>query len=63
MFKARLTDRDVRMKAYTIVAEVGMLTSKYVLQQLNDVLDSRAASEDWRRVAAAVDAISTFWRR
>lgn len=59
MRKARMTNRDVCMKADTMVAEHGVLTSEYVLRQLNGVLDNRAASEDWCRVAAAVDALST----
>ena len=53
-----MTDRDVWVKAGAIVAEHGALTADYIIEQLGDVLDDRVAVEDWRRVAAAVDAIT-----
>jgi len=53
-----MSDRDVMMKAGTILAEHGALTSDYIIEQLGDVLGDHVAVEDWRRIAAAVDAIS-----
>jgi hypothetical protein len=53
-----MTDRDVMVKAGEILAEHGALTSDYIIEQLGDVLGDRVAVEDWRRIAAAVDAIS-----
>jgi len=53
-----MSDRDVWVKAGAIVAEHGDLTADYIIQQLSDVLGDKIAVEDWRRVAAAVDAIS-----
>jgi hypothetical protein len=53
-----MSDRDVWVKAGMIFVEHGTLTPEYILQQLGDGLDSRAASEDWCRIAAAVNAIS-----
>ena len=52
-----MTDREVWVKAGSIVAEHGELTADYIIQQLGDVLGDRVAVEDWRRIAAAVDAI------
>ena len=46
------------VKAGEILAEHGALTSDYIIEQLGDVLGDRVAVEDWRRVAAAVDAIN-----
>ncbi len=34
------------------------MTADYIIDKLSDVLDDRVAVEDWRRIAAAVDAIS-----
>jgi hypothetical protein len=53
-----MSDRDVWLKAGEIVAEHGTLTADYIIAQLGDVLDDLIAVEDWRRVAAAVDAIT-----
>lgn len=53
-----MTDRDVMVKAGEILAEHAALTSDYIIEQLGDVLGDRVAVEDWRRVAAAVDAIT-----
>jgi hypothetical protein len=53
-----MSDRDVMMKAGAIFAEHGALTSDYIIEQLGDVLGDHVAVEDWRRIAAAVDAIS-----
>jgi len=53
-----MTDRDVWVKAATILAEHGELTADYIIDQMTDALGDRVAVEDWRRVAAAADAIS-----
>lgn len=53
-----MSDRDVMVKAGEILAEHGALTSDYIIDQLGDVLSDRVAVEDWRRVVAAVDAIT-----
>lgn len=53
-----MTDREVWMKAGDILAEHGELTSDYIIEQLDDVLDNDVAVEDWRRIAAAVDQIA-----
>jgi len=53
-----MSDRDVMMKAGEIFAAHGALTPEYIIEQLGDVLGDRMAVEDWRRVAAAVDAIA-----
>ena len=53
-----MSDRDVWVRAGAIVAEHGAMTADYIIKQLSDVLDDRIAVEDWRRVAAAVDAIT-----
>jgi len=54
-----MTDREVWVKAGSIVAEHGELTADYIIEQLDDVLGDRVAVEDWRRIAAAVDVIGT----
>ncbi|PTQ59727.1 hypothetical protein C8J26_2579 [Sphingomonas aurantiaca] len=53
-----MTDRDVWMKAGAILAEHGAMTADYIIDQISDAIGDRVAVEDWRRVAAAVDAIS-----
>ncbi|MES3154327.1 hypothetical protein [Sphingomonas faeni] len=53
-----MTNREVWMKASTILAEHGEMTADYIIDQLGDVLGNDTAVEDWRRVAAAVDAIT-----
>ncbi|MBD8550336.1 MULTISPECIES: hypothetical protein [unclassified Sphingomonas] len=53
-----MSDRDVWVTAGAIVAEHGTLTADYINEQLGDVLGNRVAVEGWRRVAAAVDAIT-----
>lgn len=52
-----MTDRDVWVKAGTILAEHGELTADYIIDQITDALGDRVVVEDWRRVAAAVDSI------
>lgn len=53
-----MTNRDVWLKAGAILAEYGGLTTDYIIDQATDALGDRVAVEDWRRVAAAVDAIT-----
>ncbi len=53
-----MTDREVWILAGEIMAEHGDLTADYIIGLLSDVLDDAVAVEDWRRVAAAVDAIA-----
>jgi hypothetical protein len=53
-----MSDRDVLVKAGAIVAEHGTPTADYIIERLGDVLGDRVAVERWRRVAAAVDAIT-----
>jgi hypothetical protein len=54
----RVTDREVWIKAGAIVAEHGAMTADYIISQLGEILGDEVAVRDWRRVAAAVDAIS-----
>ncbi len=53
-----MTDRDVMVKAGELLAEHGALTADYIITQLGDVLGDPVAVEDWRRIAAAADAIT-----
>lgn len=46
------------VKAGEILAAHGALTADYIIDQLGDVLGDGVAVEDWRRVAASVDAIT-----
>lgn len=52
-----MSDRDVWIKAGAILAEHGKLTVDYIIDQVTDALGDRVAVEDWRRIAAAADAI------
>lgn len=54
----RMPEREVWTKASSILDQHGCMTAAYIIDQLSDVLDSDVAVEDWRRVAAAVDAIT-----
>jgi hypothetical protein len=53
-----MSDRDVWVKAGTIVAKHGTGAAAYIITQLCDVLDDMVAVQNWRRVANAVDAIA-----
>lgn len=53
-----MTDREVWVQAGAILAKHGKMTADYIIDQLSDALGDRVAVEDWRRVAAAVDAIT-----
>jgi len=52
-----MDEREVWLQAGAILAAHGELTSDYIIDQLSDALGDRVAVEDWRRVAAAADAI------
>jgi len=51
-----MEDREVWIQAGAILVAHDELTADYIIDQLSDVLGDRVAVEDWRRVAAAVDA-------
>ena len=53
-----MEEREVWIQAGAILAEHGELTSDYIIDQMCDALGDRVAVQDWRRVAAAVDAIT-----
>ncbi|MEG3166508.1 hypothetical protein U1701_18170 [Sphingomonas sp. PB2P19] len=53
----RLTERAIWQTAGEIVEQYGAGAADYIISQLGDVIEHRAAAEDWRRIAAAVDAI------
>ncbi len=44
-------------QAGAILALHGALTTDYLNEELGDVIGERVAVEDWRRVAAAIEAI------
>ena len=51
-----MNEREVWIQAGAILAVHGELTAEYIIDQLSDAIGDRIAVEDWRRVAAAVDA-------
>ncbi len=53
-----MEEREVWIQAGAILAEYRELTADYIIDQVTDALGDRVAVEDWRRVAAAVDAIN-----
>jgi hypothetical protein len=53
-----MSDRDIWISAGVVLSELGDQTSDYIIDQLSDVLADTVAVENWRRVAAAVDAIT-----
>ncbi|MGA1800171.1 hypothetical protein VH567_15480 [Sphingomonas sp. 4RDLI-65] len=53
----RLTEQEVWISASAILSEHGAGSADHIIKQLDDVLGDRVAVEDWRRVAAALDAI------
>jgi hypothetical protein len=55
-----MTDRDIWVRACAILAEHGAMTAEYIISRLGDVLDDRVAVEDWRRIASAVDEITSI---
>jgi len=57
-----MTDREVWIVAGEIMAAHGERTADYIIERLGDVLEDPVAVEDWRRIAAAVDAINAEGR-
>jgi hypothetical protein len=55
---APLPNREIWLRAGTILAEHGDRSAEYVIEQLAESLGDHVAVEDWRRVAAAVDFIA-----
>ena len=53
-----MNDREVWVQAGAILAQHGERTTDYIIDQVSDALGNPVAVEDWRRVAAAVDAIT-----
>ncbi len=55
-----MSDREVWEKATAIVADFGEDGAEQFAERLFDILRDTANPHDWRRVAAAVDAIATL---
>jgi hypothetical protein len=53
-----MSERDIWISAGVILSEFGDRTLDYIIDQLGHVLADTVAVENWRRVAAAVDAIT-----
>ena len=53
-----MTDREVWIMAGEIMAEHGKMTADYIIDRLSDDLEDAVAVENWRRIAAAVDAVN-----
>jgi hypothetical protein len=53
-----MSEPHIWISAGVILAEFGDRTSDYIMDQLSDVLADSVAVENWRRVAAAIDAIT-----
>lgn len=54
----RMTEREIWEKAGAIVAQFGNDDEEQFAVRLAQLLRDTACPEDWRRVAAAVDAIT-----
>ena len=54
-----MTEREIWVQASVILARYGDKTSDYIIDELSDVLRDPIAVENWRRVAAAVDMITS----
>jgi hypothetical protein len=53
-----MSERLIWISAGVILAEFGDRTSDYITDQLGDVLADAVVVGNWRRVTAAVDAIT-----
>lgn len=58
-----MSQREIWIKAGAILAEHGGMTADYIIDRVGDVLDNEVAVEDWRQIAAAVDAITATTSR
>ena len=54
-----MTEREVWVQGGAILARRGDMSANYIIDELSDVLDDAVAVEDWRRVAAAIDRITS----
>ena len=52
------TDREIWVRACSILVEHGEMTADYIIDQLSDALGDTVAVEDWRRIAVAVDRLT-----
>jgi len=53
-----MSDREIWEKASTIAAEFGDDEPEHFTDRLFDILSDATNPQDWRRVAAALDAIA-----
>ena len=53
-----MEDREVWIQAGAILASYGAMATDYIIDQMIDALGDRIAVENWRRLSAAVDAIT-----
>ena len=53
-----MRDREVWIQAGAILAKYEESSMQYVVDQLCEAIGDRIAVDDWRRIAAAVDAIT-----
>lgn len=53
-----MSDREIWIAAGELNAKLGEMTVEYIFDQFSDVLGNQVAVENWRRIAAAVDAIN-----
>ena len=54
-----MKDREVWIQAGAILAKYDECSMQYIVDQLCEAIGDRVAVDDWRRIAAAVDAIAT----
>lgn len=52
-----MKDREVWIQAGAILATYDERSMQFIVDQLCEAIGDRVAVDDWRRVAAAVDAI------
>jgi hypothetical protein len=53
-----MSERDVWLKTAEIVAAHGTMTADFIIGLVGGALGNCITIEDWRRIAAAVDAIT-----
>ena len=54
----RLPNREIWLRAGTILSEHGDRSSVYIIEQLTESLGDVVAIENWRRVSAAIGYIN-----